>query len=178
MSNQKIYFVDVGVEHINIVALAQDGSGELKEINRFLLTNNDSLENLLDTNNLWSELTDSNNLPLVYATGKLSSTFIKKIGSGQEISPAASFWSAALFLINRETDHSINSLGLVDLSASGYLVIAVNKNGELINDALIVNPRCGAGSGTNIARILQKLDIRKDQVDEILKDYLGEENKA
>ena len=48
---------------------------------------------------------------------------------------------------------------MIDLSASGYMLVCVDKQGNLKDDTLIVNPKCGAGSGINLSRILEKLDI-------------------
>jgi activator of 2-hydroxyglutaryl-CoA dehydratase len=53
------------------------------------------------------------------------------------------------------------------------MAICIDKKGEIIDDNLAVNPHCGAGSGINLNRILEKLDINRDSVDKILSDYLG-----
>jgi activator of 2-hydroxyglutaryl-CoA dehydratase len=37
----------------------------------------------------------------------------------------------------------------------------------------LTNPRCGAGSGINLDRVLQKLDLKHEEVDELLEAYLG-----
>src|SRR4030042_4544434 len=38
---------------------------------------------------------------------------------------------------------------------------------------LIVNPRCGAGTGINLGRSLHKLNIDRNDVDLLLDNYLG-----
>ena len=40
-----------------------------------------------------------------------------------------------------------------------------------------MDPRCGAGTGINLSRILEKLNINRNDVDRILADYLGAEGK-
>ncbi|MFA6072939.1 MAG: acyl-CoA dehydratase activase-related protein [Candidatus Woesearchaeota archaeon] len=71
----------------------------------------------------------------------------------------------------------INTYGIIDLSASGYSIICVNSEGELFEDLLTINPKCGAGSGINLSRILEKLDISKEEVDSILSSYLGDDGQ-
>lgn len=111
----------------------------------------------------------------MYITGKLAEIVRDTLNHGEVILSSAALWTEAKFLINQSENK--NSLGIIDLSASGYMLVAVEKSGELKNDSLLTNPRCGAGSGINLSRILQKLDIKKEEVDKILKDYLGDKGK-
>ena len=96
---------------------------------------------------------------------------------GEQIMPAAALWGEAKRQLSLEKNLFLSSMGIVDLSASGYMLICIDRTGNLIDDLLIVNPRCGAGSGINLSRVLQKLAISEDGVDEILAEYLGSQGK-
>lgn len=52
--------------------------------------------------------------------------------------------------------------------------MAVDQQGQLKDNLLITNPRCGSGSGINLDRVLRKLSIERDQVDRLLENYLGD----
>ena len=96
----------------------------------------------------------------------------KKLG-GNILLPGAVLWARA-----RKLAYELNSsIGIIELSASGYALVCVDKNGELLNDFLVVNPKCGAGCGINLKRILENLDVGLGEVDTILKNYLGEQGK-
>ena len=58
------------------------------------------------------------------------------------------------------------------------MTISIDKNEKLKDDPLIVNPRCGAGTGINLSRILHKLNISRNNVDRLLDDYFGEKGKV
>ena len=109
----------------------------------------------------------------VFITGKLAPLVREVIGSGTTILPAAAAWLAARDLMRAERDPAIQELAIVDLSASGYLLVGVERSGALRGDLLVVNPRCGAGSGINLDRVLQKLGLGRGDVDTILADYAG-----
>ena len=110
----------------------------------------------------------------IYITGKLAGTVKQNLGRGKVILPAAAYWLTAQHLINADDNRHVDTLALINLSASGYMLIGVNRSGNLEHDLLSVNPRCGAGSGINLDRVLQKLAIERDKVDELLSDFLGE----
>ena len=114
----------------------------------------------------------------IYITGKLGEIVKRTLGHGENIMPAAAMWSVAKDLLKEPENKETDSLGIIDLSASGYTVIAVDKEGELKNDLLAINPHCGAGSGINLSRAMQKLNIKRKDVDKILKKYLGEGGKG
>ncbi len=107
----------------------------------------------------------------IYITGKLQEIVVRKIGSGEVILSSAALWSAARGLLAGKP------LAILELSASGYTAIGIDAEGALQKDMLVVNPRCGAGSGVNIDRVLQKLNIQRQEVDSLLSDYLGESNR-
>ena len=106
-------------------------------------------------------------------TGKLAPLVKEAIGHGKTILPAAAAWLAAQDLI-RQAEASVRTLACVELSASGYLVVGVDRNGQLKDDLLVVNPRCGAGSGINLDRVIQKLGLSRPDVDALLAGYAGE----
>jgi activator of 2-hydroxyglutaryl-CoA dehydratase/predicted nucleotide-binding protein (sugar kinase/HSP70/actin superfamily) len=112
----------------------------------------------------------------IYITGKLRDVIHRALGAGERILPSAALWAAAQDL----AEHTGNgrTLAIVELSASGYMLIGINPDGSLRDDTLLVNPRCGAGSGVNLDRVLQKLNVDRDAVDVLLAGYLGEENAA
>lgn len=168
-------FIDAGIEHIH-VKTCESSSGTNSEIltNDIIIPNNDDLQKLFRE----SGLTGSRNSnEAIYITGKLSEITERVLQKGETIMPAAVLWSAAKSLLRREENRDLETIGIIDLSASGYMVICIDKNDELRDDLLIVNPRCGAGTGVNLSRILEKLDIQRENVDDLLADYLGQEGK-
>jgi activator of 2-hydroxyglutaryl-CoA dehydratase/predicted nucleotide-binding protein (sugar kinase/HSP70/actin superfamily) len=103
----------------------------------------------------------------VYITGKLREPVFDCLGHGEKILPAAALWAAAASLAKED------ATAILEISASGYTAVGVNEHGRLKNDLLAANSRCGAGSGINLERVLQKLDISPPAVDELLVRYLG-----
>ena len=156
-------FIDAGVNRIR-VQLCDDAGAELKRVSF------PSSEDLGETIHRYR----LHQLPEqigIYITGKLQETVIGYLGRGERIITSAALWSTARSLVS---DHPV---AIIELSASGYVLIGIDQNGDLYNDMLTVNPRCGAGSGVNIDRVLQKLNIKREQVDTLLADYLGEEGR-
>jgi len=163
---KKLMIIDGGIEHIHIKTIE-------KNKKEFLIKNNDTIKNLFKNNNIL-ELIDKD-VYEIFITGKLAGIIKNTIKKGRTIIQSASLWSKAKSIaINNE---SVDSIGIIDLSASGYMVICVNNKGELKDDLLEINPKCGAGSGINLGRILEKLNIQKNEVDRILNKYLGEKGK-
>ena len=114
----------------------------------------------------------------IIVTGKLAPLVRETLGRGTVIAPAAAAWLAARDLLAAEPDPGVRTLAIVDLSASGYSVIGVDRSGALVDDLLVVNPRCGAGSGINLDRVLQKLGLGRADVDTLLADYAGDAGHA
>ncbi len=106
----------------------------------------------------------------VYITGHFSRILRTKLQTGNVIMPLAVLWAAAADLASTERA----SVAIFDLSASGYAVVGVGRQGELVDDLLQTNPRCGSGCGFNISRVLGKLDLSPALVDEVLKQFLGD----
>lgn len=167
MNNKNYIIIDAGVEHIHIKIFENSTEKTL------LIKNNNEIITLFKENNFYEKLNNSDFD--LFITGKLAEIIKKSLNRGEIIMPSAAIWSQADYL-SKKSNFKAN-LGIIDLSASGYMIIAIDKNGELINDLLLTNPRCGAGSGINLSRILEKLDIRKNEVDAILKDYLGNQGE-
>jgi activator of 2-hydroxyglutaryl-CoA dehydratase/predicted nucleotide-binding protein (sugar kinase/HSP70/actin superfamily) len=150
--------------------------------NFIIIPNNDNILKLFSESGI-VELTkntddlSNNNIRFIYITGKLSEITKKVLGHGKSIMPAAVMWSAAKSLLQNDENRVSENIGIIDLSASGYMIICIGKDEELKEDMLIVNPRCGAGTGINLGRILHKLNINRNNVDSLLADYLGARGK-
>jgi len=160
--NNKAVYIDSGVENITLHLYENNDLKESK-----VIFNNDDIHNLYKEQGVLDliEKFDGD----LYFTGKLSEVSKNVLKRGDHILASAAFWGAAKLLLKYEAAKT----AIVDLSASGYTIIAVNEKGELLDDTLIVNPRCGAGSGVNLSRILEKLDIEKTSVDTLLIDFVG-----
>jgi activator of 2-hydroxyglutaryl-CoA dehydratase/predicted nucleotide-binding protein (sugar kinase/HSP70/actin superfamily) len=165
IKEKNIILIDAGVENIKIAHIGTENSQERQVL---IIKNNDEVLKLFQENGIIEELKKEENE--LFVSGKLAKIIVEKVGRGREISGAAAIWHEAKKLAKKNTE----AVGIIDLSASGYMIVAVNAQGELLEDALITNPRCGAGSGTNLARVLAKLDIKREAVDEVLLEYLGE----
>lgn len=175
-----LVFIDAGVEHLHLQFYKIDkSSSDIKRVNNIIIKNNDEITGLFRDNKIYEEiesLKNNDNIePSVYITGKLAETAREALGKGEVIITAAALWSSALNLLKKHENSQ--NIGIIDLSASGYNIISLDKEGNLEEDSLIVNPKCGAGSGVNLSRILQKLDIKNEQVDTILEEYLGDSGK-
>jgi activator of 2-hydroxyglutaryl-CoA dehydratase/predicted nucleotide-binding protein (sugar kinase/HSP70/actin superfamily) len=167
-------FIDAGTRHLRVQACASDGSRLADQ----LLPSNCDLQAELLASGLLDSDTGKDVLERVLVTGKLAAAVRERLGGGKQILPAAAFWMTAQDLIKLPENTAFDSLAIIDLSASGYLIIGIDRDGQLKNDLLLTNPRCGAGSGINLDRVLQKLDLGHEQVDELLQDYLGESGRA
>ena len=172
-------FIDAGIEHIHVRTYDSfpDNNSETLT-NDIIIKNNDDIQKLFQESGIMNLIDGNENSlengnPSIYLTGKLSEITQKFLKRGESIMPAAALWTAAKFLLRSAENNEIETVGIIDLSASGYMVICVDKNEQLKDDLLIVNPRCGAGTGVNLSRILEKLDINRDDVDGLLADYLG-----
>ncbi|MCG5509496.1 acyl-CoA dehydratase activase-related protein [Ectothiorhodospira lacustris] len=108
----------------------------------------------------------------VRITGKLAEPVRRLLGRGTLILPAAALWAA--LRERQQRDYPGQRVGLLEISASGYLALALDCHGGAGDTGLVIHPRCGAGSGTNLTRVLQKLDVPPEAVDTLLAEYLGE----
>ena len=176
-------FIDAGIENIHIRTYDSFAGNPSEALtNDIVIKNNEDMKTLFREFNMMDMINGNEKTlkiptPSIYITGKLSEILQKIINRGECIMPAAALWAAAKYLLRSDENKEIETVGIIDLSASGYMVICVDKNEQLKDDLLIVNPRCGAGTGINLSRILEKLDIHRSDVDRILVDYVGPAGK-
>ena len=111
-------------------------------------------------------------------TGKQATAAQAALGGGDVLFPAAVLWAGAQQRMEESRREGVTSLAVIDLSASGYCLVGVGTDGSLKDDTLIAHPHCGAGSGLNLDRVLEKLGLQHDQVDTLLEPYLGELGSA
>ena len=137
-----------------------------------LLPSNRDLRRLFEEERI-AERFGSGDAARVFICGKLGGIVRETLAGGSLLHSAAALWLAAQARIALEPE-SVQSLAVIEISASGYTLIGIDRQGRLKNDLLVVNPRCGAGTGINIDRILQKLGLDRAAVDELLAGYLGE----
>ncbi len=159
--------IDAGILFIKIKFFDKQN----KTIRHGVFSSKESLYDIFKNQGIITLLSENKTIP-VFITGKLSEIARNVLGQGEIILPSAALWSALQVKMSRAKD--VDSMAVVDLSASGYVIIGVDKKGELKDDLLIVNPKCGAGSGVNLDRILQKLNIAHEEVDVLLNDYIGD----
>ena len=162
-------FIDAGMKNLRLRVVSPDGT----ILSDKVIPSNSNLKLLLSQHQGEWKITP-NEKSRIFITGKLANAIKDSFGYGKVILPAAVFWLAARDLINLPENAAVESLAMIDLSASGYLLIGIDRTGELKDDLLLTNPRCGAGSGINLDRVLQKLAVAYDEVDDLLADYLGD----
>lgn len=169
--------IDAGIETFT-VEMKSTIAGRTEWARRKDLTSNDDLRAILDESGLLREF---ENIALeradIFITGKLADSVQKALGHGVVIRPAAALWQAARMLAALPENQQYEAVGIVELSASGYTVLGVKHDGSLLDGLLTTNPHCGAGTGINLNRVLQKLDIPRERVDVVLEKYLGPENR-
>lgn len=158
--------IDAGMNHCRIQR--RDAAGHI--VSDRLLASNGELAASLAALRGAAGAAAAAGLPVAIG-GRLAAWVRETLGCGQVVLPAAALWLAARHRLRAEGAHD---LGAIELSASGYLVLGIDAAGALRDDLLLPNPRCGAGSGANLDRILQKLAIAREQVDALLAAYLGE----
>ncbi|RLJ20327.1 hypothetical protein DJ031_05845 [bacterium endosymbiont of Escarpia laminata] len=156
-------YIDAGVHSVRILACDPAGT----ELGSVEIASNEDLGGTIRRLGL-DQLPEQTGITI---TGKLQEIVRRYLGQGEVVLGSAALWSAARSLLQDKP------LGIIEISASGYMAIGVDIEGNLKNDMLVVNPRCGAGSGVNLDRVLQKLNIQRKAVDTLLSGYLGEENR-
>ena len=119
-------------------------------------------------------LADTDSGPRTLITGKLAQVVRDTLEYGVVLLPDAVLWAGAEAIIQAR---GYRTLAVIELSASGYRAIGIDRAGRLVDDLLAGNPRCGAGSGINLDRVLQKLAVSHSQVDVLLAEFLGEAGK-
>ncbi len=151
-------FIDAGVELIRW-CISSGSSIQTCQINTFA-----------SCADIPSELKDEAGHYPVHITGHFSRILRNKLQTGHIIMSQAALWSAAAMLADRQQA----PVAIFAMSASGYAVVGVDQQGELVDDLLQTNPRCGSGCGLNISRVLRKLNLLPEDVDETLKQFLGD----
>jgi activator of 2-hydroxyglutaryl-CoA dehydratase/predicted nucleotide-binding protein (sugar kinase/HSP70/actin superfamily) len=162
-------FIDAGVGHIRFLTF--DRHGEIVADATF--QSNTNLPDLL-TRQQVRERFGTTSAAQIYISGKLAPLVREALGFGKVFLSSAASWLAAHDLLMQRRNEDTESLAVVELSASGYLVVGVDRSGGLKDDLLVLNPRCGAGSGVNLDRVLQKLGLERGEVDRILEKYTGD----
>jgi activator of 2-hydroxyglutaryl-CoA dehydratase/predicted nucleotide-binding protein (sugar kinase/HSP70/actin superfamily) len=169
IAEKTICIVDAGIEHVRVEMSGVSDSQRRVHVNE-VLQNNDTAETVLQRISCSHTITDA---PIcareIYITGKLAETFHAVIGKAIVILPSAALWQAGKWLLQK--NRILGNIGIIEISASGYTVLCVNRDGSLTKGLLINNPLCGAGTGINMNRILQKLDIDRNNVDHILAEF-------
>lgn len=163
-------FIDAGIKNLRLRVVGSNGT---VLFDRVIPSNSDLTSLISQHQGEWNIA--SGEAARIFITGKLASAVKDSLGGGKVVLPAAVFWLAARDLINLPENTAVQSLAIIDLSASGYLLIGIDRTGELKDDLLLANPHCGAGSGINLDRVLQKLSVAHDAVDGLLANYLGDE---
>jgi activator of 2-hydroxyglutaryl-CoA dehydratase/predicted nucleotide-binding protein (sugar kinase/HSP70/actin superfamily) len=163
-------FIDAGIKNLRLRAIDPDGA----LLSDIVIPSNSDLNRLISQHQGEWNITLGEDAR-VFLTGKLAAAVKDSLGCGKIILPAAVFWLAAKDLVNLPENSAMDSLAMIDLSASGYLLIGIDRTGDLKHDLLLTNPHCGAGSGINLDRVLQKLAVAHDEVDGLLAGYLGDE---
>lgn len=162
-------FIDAGVSHIRFLTFDQYGAIDADTT----FPSNTDLLGLL-TRQKVSERFGRNPDAPIYMCGKLAPLIREALGCGKVFLSSAASWLAAHNLLLQRGNEDMQSLAIVELSASGYLVVGVERSGDLKDDLLVLNPRCGAGSGVNLDRVLQKLGQERGEVDRILEKYAND----
>jgi activator of 2-hydroxyglutaryl-CoA dehydratase/predicted nucleotide-binding protein (sugar kinase/HSP70/actin superfamily) len=161
-------FIDAGIGHIRFLTFDQSGA----VIADSTFPSNTDLPDLLSRQQIHQRFGRNSDAP-IYISGKLAPLVREALGCGKVFLSSAASWLAAHDLLLHPENEDAQSLAIVELSASGYLVVGVDRSGALKEDLLVVNPRCGAGSGVNLDRVLQKLGLDRDKVDQLLDKYAG-----
>jgi activator of 2-hydroxyglutaryl-CoA dehydratase/predicted nucleotide-binding protein (sugar kinase/HSP70/actin superfamily) len=162
-------FIDAGVAHIRFLTFDRHGA----IIADTTFPSNTDLPDLLARQQVHERFGRDSDAP-IYISGKLAHLVHEALCCGKVFLSSATSWLAAHDLLMQHGNEDTQTLAIVELSASGYLVVGVDRSGDLKDDLLVVNPRCGAGSGVNLDRVLQKLGQERNEVDQILEKYSGE----
>lgn len=114
--------------------------------------------------------------PEIFLTGKLAAEAAAVVDGGTQLMSEAVLRRAAGCLLNGAAPPgaTADSVAIIDFSASGYCVVTAGRGDFRRLAGVTVNPTCGAGSGVNLRRILEKLAIAPEEADRLLAPYLGE----
>ncbi|RJX31355.1 MAG: hypothetical protein C4516_07445 [Oxalobacter sp.] len=166
-SGERLY-IDAGVAYLRMRVCDSNGH----EIENHVISSNRDLRDVIAEYRLDKRMAAG---AQAIITGKLASLVKQALGGGHTFLQASALWMAAKTRAKLKNE---DALALVEISASGFTLVGVDGQGRLREDLLVTNPRCGAGTGVNIDRVLQKLGMKRDDVDVILADYLGYAGRA
>lgn len=161
--------IDAGIQNIKIKIFSKDWKSD----KYIILKSEDEISELFTKNKIFEEIKTItwNKIPKkVFITWKLSKTIKKILPNWEEISSVAALWMVWKKIINE--NNKFENLWILEISASWYTWITLDRNWEIFKDNIFINPHCWAWSWINISRILQKLWIEKDALDEVLNIYL------
>ncbi|PKN20554.1 MAG: hypothetical protein CVU71_01825 [Deltaproteobacteria bacterium HGW-Deltaproteobacteria-6] len=179
MTGKTTYFIDAGMEKLHV----RHTGGNGRRYHDHIYLHRGHLEHFLEgiRKNIRNESKEkAGGNPEIYLTGKLSAQAKNVLGYGKRLHPETVLWQASHNLLMNPPDHlrPVQSLAIIDFSASGFCIAAAHKQEGITPRFIEKNPSCGAGSGINLRRVLEKLNIAADDVDSILKDYLEEDGQA
>ncbi len=178
MKCKTYFFIDAGIEKLHVRHVGVDGR---QQHDRIHLHRGQLKQYLTEEKNVLRETAaNTGDDPEIYLTGKLSAQTQDFLTYGTRLHPEAVLWQAARCLLTNPADGlaPAESVAIIDFSASGFCIAVARRNLDLAPQCLEKNPSCGAGSGINLQRVLEKLNIAAEDVDSILQDYLGAAGQA
>ncbi|MHB9096690.1 MAG: hypothetical protein ACYC5X_02590, partial [Syntrophales bacterium] len=174
MKRTPSFLVDAGIENVRVRCRGTDGRVRCERS----CAHHGKLKPLLDAEiALLADPAKGREAdPEIFLTGKLSAEASAVLGGGTRILSEAALRRAARLLLDRRDTGGGNpeSVAIIDFSASGYCVVTAGRNGQKSAEGIARNPSCGAGSGVNLRRVLEKLAIALEDADRLLDAYLGE----
>jgi len=164
MSQHLYTLIDAGISRLRLVAVDADGQEK-------------PAESLPMTGPIQEVLQASVDYPAInsapcFVTGEFGNLAAAALSSAKVIEPTAALWAAGQALVQVES--GLHHLAIIEMSASGYRLLGVNIGGRIDQGLFSTHPKCGAGSGVNLVRILEKLAVPLADVDLLLARYLGE----
>ena len=178
MKRKTAILIDAGIEHVHVRYLDSDG----RVRHEHSCAHHGKLKSVLDTiTSLPPDRDRGEEVERgIFLTGKLSGEASATLSGGTKLMSEAVLRKAAYYLLNGGAPEGVNaqSVAIIDFSASGYCVVTAGRRGPKGVEAVVVNPTCGAGSGVNLRRILEKLAITPEDADRLLASYLGDQGAA
>ena len=162
-----LLLIDAGIERIHIRYVAPDGS---TRYDRSMMHRGQLKDCIEQERRSWNDPAFTHSAQLeIYLTGKLSGEARHILGGGTRILQEAILYRATLHAggVISGTAPYQGTVSIIDFSASGYCVVTGTHVAK--------NTACGAGSGVNLRRVLDKLDIAMEDADNVLAFYLGAE---
>ena len=178
MGEKHIFLIDTGVERLHLRVI--DAAGRV--IRESVRAHRGKLKGLLAEEMALAAGCDpcGGAERQLWLTGKLSREAAAALGGGTRLLTEAVLLKAGRRLQEARTaaGEGAEREAIIDFSASGYCIVAVGSNDDRAADRVVKNPACGAGSGVNLRRVLEKLAIAPAAVDDLLAPYLGDDGAA